>query len=530
MPTPARLLGFAFANADLLFEIDRDGKVVFATGAASEFLPDKDAELVGRGAARLFQPSEGVKFTTFARALGTGGRAGPLRLKLATGGEAVISMCHLPQNGKNISCTLARPGQRQDFGGAANDTKTGLAGKDSFLAAASAMADGSHAMTLVDVPGLPDACARLPAGQADQLMKRIGEVVQAAGPKGAGRVGETTFGAVSEVGKTSKLGTAITAVLKEGGLHNSRVAETLVTLAGGGFSEEQRLLALRHVVSRFAEGKHDAKPGEDLASVFDNMVNETQERARALTDIVLDGKFSLAYQPIMDLASGALAHCEALARFEGTDETGETVAFAESLGISDAFDVAVTAKVLDEAAAHPDAHVALNVSGSTLSSPTTFGLIAGLLAARRNLASRVLIEITETVQIDDLATANQAVQALRSMGYKVGLDDFGTGAASFQYLHAFDVDFVKFDGALIRNLGNSPREDMLVAGLVKLCGELKIQTIAEGIENKEQLERARAVGFGFGQGYQLGRPSEELQAPSPTARNAKRKGRQESWG
>lgn len=530
MPTPARLLGFAFANADLLFEIDRDGKVVFATGATSEFLPDKNTELVGHGAARLFQPSEGVKFTTYARALGDGGRAGPLQLKLATGGDAIISMCHLPQNGKNVSCTLTRPGQRQDFGGTASDAKTGLTGKDSFLAAASAMADGSHAMTLVDVPGLPDACARLPAGQADQLMKRIGEVVRAAGPEGAGRVGETTFGAVAEAGQSSKLGETITATLKEGGINTPRVTETLVTLAGGGLSEEQRLLAVRHVVSCFAEGKHDAKPGEDLAAVFDNMVSETQKRALALTDVVLDGNFSLAYQPVIELASGSLAHCEALSRFEEADATGETVAFAEALGISDAFDVAVTAKVLEEAAANHEARVALNLSGGTVTAPATFSLIAGLLAARRNLAARVLIEITETVQIDDLATANQALQALRSMGYKVGLDDFGAGAASFQYLHAFEVDFVKFDRGLIRNLGNSPREDMLVAGLVKLCGELKIDTVAEGIEDKAMFERVRLLGFKFGQGYHLGRPSADLLTPAPATRNAKRKGARESWG
>jgi EAL domain-containing protein (putative c-di-GMP-specific phosphodiesterase class I) len=531
MGNAARLLGFAFANADLLFEIDPQGTVVFASGAVSELLPGASAELVGHGIARLFHPADSVKFVTQAMSLGKGGRAGPLRVKLAAGGEAMISMCHLPQNGNNISCTLTRPGKHEAFGGVTHDTATGLTGKDSFLKSASAMAEGDHALTLVDVPDLPDACAQLASDQADQLMQRIGEVVRAAGTAGAGRVGETTFGAVTPQGKTSKLAASIAATLKDSGLDNPRVTGTLVSLAGGGLSDEQRLLAVRHVVSRFAQGKHDAKPGENLAAAFDNMVSETQIRAQTLTDTVLDGKFSLAYQPIIELADGSLAHCEALARFEDADETGETIAFAEALGISDAFDVAITAKVLAEVEAKPQARVALNISGGTLSSPSSFGLVAGLLAARRNLADRVLIEITETVQIDDLTRANQAIQGLRAMGYEVGLDDFGAGAASFQYLHAFDVDFVKFDNRLIRNLGQSRREDMLVTGLVKLCGELRIKTVAEGIENEDLLERVRAQGFTYGQGYHLGRPSQDLVAsPAKAARNIRRKGTKESWG
>ena len=531
MANPARLLGFAFANADLLFEIDQNAKVVFASGAVSEFVRGKDVEVVGRGAARLFEPSDGVKFVTYAKALREGGRAGPLRLKLAGGKETAVAFCRLPQNEGRVSCTLAHPGQRQDFGAPKTDPRTGLASKDNFLAAASQMADGA-ALTLVDVPGLPEACAKLPQSEADRLMKRIGEVVEAAGPKAAGRVGETTFGAIDDSGKTSKLGESICAALKEGGLDTARVTDTLIQISGSGLSAEQRMLAVRHVIDRFAEGKSDIKPGTDLVALFDDMVSETQDRALALTDVMLKGSFSLAYQPVVDLASGALSHCEALARFDGPDNTGETVAFAEALGISDAFDVAVAAKVLKEAEENGNAHIAFNLSGATFCAPATFGLIAGLLATKRNLAPRVSIEVTETAQVTDLTTANQAIQALRVMGFRVGLDDFGAGAASFQYLHAFEVDFVKFDISLIRNLGRTPREDMLVAGLVKLCRELAVQTIAEGIEDAELLKRTRAIGFDLGQGYHFGKPDPKLRAPEPKAppRAAKRKGEQVSWG
>ncbi|MBU6443740.1 MAG: EAL domain-containing protein [Alphaproteobacteria bacterium] len=525
MVNTARLLGFAFANADLLFEIDRDGTVIFATGAASEFVKNKNQQIVGSGAARLFEPSDGVKFVTYAKALSEGDRAGPIRLKLAGGRDVTASFCHLPQNGANISCTLTRTGQRQSFGTSRTDPGTGLSTKDGFLAAASAMAADGAEMMLVNVPGLEEACARLPRPKADALMKAIGAAVEEAGPKGAGRVGDGSFGAIAEEGKKPCLVECIASVLKKGGLVLKGMTETAVSLKGD-LSPGQRLLAVRHVVARFSSGDSGIEGCKDLSAAFENMVGETQARALALTNTVADGAFSFAYQPVVDLASGTLSHCEALARFEDSVNTGETIAFAEALGISNAFDVAVAAKILSVVEQNPKARVALNLSGNTVSTPMTFGLVAGLLAKKRSLAPRVLVEVTESAEIIDLANANLAIQGLRSMGYKVGLDDFGAGAASFQYLHAFDVDFVKFDQALIRKLGSAPREDMLVAGLVKLCGELNVTTVAEGIENAAIKKRVLAAGFQLGQGYFLGKPSAQL-PDAPSAH--KRKGVQESW-
>ena len=140
-------------------------------------------------------------------------------------------------------------------------------------------------------------------------------------------------------------------------------------------------------------------------------------------------------------------------------------------------------------------HVAVNLSGHTIASPQSFGLVAGFLARHRALAPRILIEITETAEITDLEGANKAVAALREMGYRVGLDDFGAGAASLNYLHGLAVDFVKFDGSLVKKLGTSQRDDTLLRGMLKLCGELGMHTIAECIETQEQADMARAADW-----------------------------------
>jgi EAL domain-containing protein (putative c-di-GMP-specific phosphodiesterase class I) len=240
-----------------------------------------------------------------------------------------------------------------------------------------------------------------------------------------------------------------------------------------------------------------------------------------------EGDFEIAYQPISDLTTGKLSHYEALARFTQPEGTGETVKFIEALGIANAFDLAVANKVLGLIEQQPEAHIAFNISGATIADPASFGLLAGLLARRRKLAPRTLIEITETASIADLESAGKAVAALREMGFRVGLDDFGAGAASINYLHAFTVDFVKFDGAMIKKIGSSKRDDALLAGMAKLCGEMGVTTIAEWIENEAMAKACRAMGFHHGQGKYLGAPTLEIPVEPGTR---KRQGVRESWG
>jgi EAL domain-containing protein (putative c-di-GMP-specific phosphodiesterase class I) len=525
MPSPVRLLGFAFTNADFLFEVNGEGVILFAAGAANDLVKESGETLLGKSAGKLFKPSEGVKFATFTKALKAGDRAGPYKLVLATGAEANLAMFRLPDNGANISCTLARPGARGPS--AKIDPVTGLAQRHEFLAAAE-KAGAKDALTLVNVPGLPDLCAALSADGADALMQRIGDSLKTSGATTTGRISDTGFGAVApsthgNLDLARKVAEAFTA----GGLAPPPVAEIRLSLLGPGLSPEQRLLALRYVVGRFAEkGRIEASDG-DIGSAFTSMMEETQAKLAAMSRTVGEGAFEIAYQPIADLVTGKVSHYEALARFTNPEGTGETVKFIEALGIANSFDLAVANKVLGLIAQHPDAHVAFNVSGETIASPASFGMLAAILARRRKLAPRTLIEITETAAIADLESAGKAIQVLREMGYRVGLDDFGAGAASINYLHAFQVDFVKFDGAMIQKIGASRRDDALLAGLAKLCGEMGTTTIAEWIETKEMAEAARAMGFQHGQGKWLGTPVMEI--PVSAKGTGKRRGVQESW-
>ena len=118
-----------------------------------------------------------------------------------------------------------------------------------------------------------------------------------------------------------------------------------MSLKDNGLSPDQQMLALRYVLDRFgAQASDRSRKGSD--DRFDQLMNKTQNRALELTQTVANGSFTLQYQPILDLATGGVAHYEALSRFSENANTGEIVGFAEALGIADAFDLAVAIKII----------------------------------------------------------------------------------------------------------------------------------------------------------------------------------------
>jgi EAL domain-containing protein (putative c-di-GMP-specific phosphodiesterase class I) len=108
------------------------------------------------------------------------------------------------------------------------------------------------------------------------------------------------------------------------------------------------------------------------------------------------------------------------------------------------------------------------------------------------------------VELTDLPAAENAIQGLRRMGYRVGIDDFGAGAATQQYLQALTIDFVKVDGSLIHNIGKSERDDAFLKSVIAECAKRRIDTIAEWIDGAEKLKRCIAMGFRLGQGRHFG--------------------------
>ena len=122
-----------------------------------------------------------------------------------------------------------------------------------------------------------------------------------------------------------------------------------------------------------------------------------------------------------------------------------------------------------------------------------------------------MFEITESSRIADLVTANRFFQTLRDEGYEVCLDDFGAGAASFQYLASLEVDVVKLDGSAVKNALMARKGKAFLSALARLCKDIDVQTIAEYIDDDDTLKFVRDCGVDYVQGFMFGEPSTDIE-------------------
>ena len=142
---------------------------------------------------------------------------------------------------------------------------------------------------------------------------------------------------------------------------------------------------------------------------------------------------------------------------------------------------------------------------------------------------RLIVEVTETAALADIAAANRRLGTLRGAGIKVCIDDFGAGAAAFDYLRGLSVDTVKIDGALVRGIDSDPRTRTLIGHLVDLCRSLDMTTIAEMIETEEAAQALQTLGVGYGQGWLFGRAEAEPVTIAPSSPRARRQGVIDGW-
>ena len=154
--------------------------------------------------------------------------------------------------------------------------------------------------------------------------------------------------------------------------------------------------------------------------------------------------------------------------------------------------------------------VAVNISGRSLQSNMFVQALTDLLDSHNDIREQLVLEVTETSEIKDLGVVNEILQEFRSKRNKVCIDDFGSGAAAFQYLRTLDVDVVKIDGSYIDRILWADRDRALVLAIQRLCSELGIQTVAEKVEMPDQAQVLRTIGIDKGQGWLFGKPDENI--------------------
>ena len=233
-----------------------------------------------------------------------------------------------------------------------------------------------------------------------------------------------------------------------------------------------------------------------------------------------------AFQPVVVAETEEVDHYECLLRMRTPDgriiAASEFVPVVEQLGFIRLIDRYVLDKVIAELTEHPEVRLGFNISGLTAADRPWLRALVLQVRNRPDIASRLIVEITETAALYDIEESARFVSALRDAGCSVALDDFGAGHTSLRHLQSLAVDTVKIDGSFISNLAGSPDNQVFLRHLLGLAKGFGFHTVAECVTNAEDAAILRREGVGLMQGHHFGHPSLDrpwlASPPSPAAK------------
>jgi diguanylate cyclase (GGDEF)-like protein len=259
-----------------------------------------------------------------------------------------------------------------------------------------------------------------------------------------------------------------------------------------------------------------------------NVERDAQRRVniRVTDEIVTalnDRRIVAAFEPVVEARSRQPAFYECLVRMEQGDGqvllAPDIVPVAERLGLIRMVDHRVLELVVDELVASPNVHLSLNISPETTMDPDWSASIESLMRTHPGAAERLIVEITETVAIQDIDDIRGFVTRLKNFGSRIAIDDFGAGYTSFRNLRKLGVDIVKIDGAFVQNIARSADDRAFVQTLIDLARRLGIKTVAEWVQDEEAAVMLREWGCDYIQGRLIGlaSPLRPWAAPAESA-------------
>jgi diguanylate cyclase (GGDEF)-like protein len=356
---------------------------------------------------------------------------------------------------------------------------------------------------------------------ADEVIVAIGRrLAEVAGARGVvGRTAGNKFGVILDGCNASSMAEC-SAELR------SAARARVVPTRGGAVSVSVSVgaIALPHDARTSQEAMARAEEALDRAKAYgrDNyfayLHSPQRDSLRKRTVLIGDqivtaldeNRVVLAYQPIVDAVSGEVAMHEALVRIRRPDgqviAAGDFVPVAEQLGLVRRLDRRVLELTVDALSRHRGACLTLNISGMTASDRPTLEAFVSYIEAHKDVAPRLIVELTETAALIDIEESMRFVSRIRMLGARVAIDDFGAGYTSFRNLQSLKVDMVKVDGSFVKGLADSRDNQIFVSTLVTLAKNFNLSTVAEWVGDENEIEILRGYGVDYFQGKFYGWP------------------------
>lgn len=247
---------------------------------------------------------------------------------------------------------------------------------------------------------------------------------------------------------------------------------------------------------------------------YQAILTEQLRWKQIIEQAIEESKFVLFYQPILDIKNKKISHYECLLRLEKEDESilmpGDFICHAEETGIIDQLDRLVLRLAIKQHLAFQklgrDVRLAINLSGHSMNNVDILPYIEELISQPGVKPELIIFEITETSAVSNFISAKLLINNLNALGCHFALDDFGVGFSSFYYLRSLPVDYVKIDGAFVKQMDINEEDRIFVKVLTEISQAFGKQIIAEFVENKEILNLLEQLGVDYAQGYYISKP------------------------
>lgn len=259
-------------------------------------------------------------------------------------------------------------------------------------------------------------------------------------------------------------------------------------------------------------GKQFARHQSTIFTVDqDKEMRESLALERALREARMEDEFHLLFQPQFDIAARRVVSFEALARWQsptlGPVRPDRFIRAAERAGLIQQVTRILFGKALDALELWPDEiTISFNLSAQDLADRAFVFSLVAQVHARGISPARIEFEITETAVMKDIATSRILLEDLSSAGFKIALDDFGSGYSSFEYIDQLPLNKVKIDKSFVRKVADSVTSREVVAAIITLCRNLHLKCVLEGVETESEMATLAPLSPQLIQGYLFGRP------------------------
>jgi diguanylate cyclase (GGDEF)-like protein/PAS domain S-box-containing protein len=410
-----------------------------------------------------------------------------------------------------------------------HDVLTGLANRSLFrdrLGHALARATrgrGPTAVLYLDLDEFKVVNDRLGHAAGDRLLVAVGERLRSAtrAEDTVARLGGDEFAIIVEENQPAEAAIAAGRILVALAAP-FRIDEVEISIrgsigiaAGTAVDDADELLRQADIAMYAAK----ARGGDCQATYEAELHDATVARMELKADLrgaLGRGELHVVYQPIVDLETGAIVGAEALLRWEhptrGSIGPLEFIPLAEDNGLilelgRWVLDTACRqTRAWQQAIGRDDLTISVNLSGRQVADAGLVTDVAAVLAASGLDPRALILEITESVLVEDVGTTVAAFHALKALGIRLAIDDFGTGYSSLSYLRQFPIDILKVDRSFVAGLDASHDSVVLVTSILNLAATLRLDTVAEGIETPEQRWILHRLGARRGQGHVFARP------------------------